>query len=400
MYEAFIKFVRQMYDTDDFIPLHEPRFIGNEKKYVLDTIDSTFVSSVGEYVDLFEEKLASFVGARYAIATVNGTAALHIALKLSGVSENDEVITQPLTFVATCNAIKYCGANPIFVDIDQKTLGLSASALEQFLIKYAEIESGVCINKSTKKIIKACVPMHTFGHPVEVDGIATLCEQYHIQLIEDAAESLGSYYQDKHTGTFGKMGVFSFNGNKIMTTGGGGMLVTNDLLLAKRAKHLTTTAKVPHQWEYVHNEIGYNYRMPNINAALGLAQLECLPIFLQGKRKLADHYKVFFKRYSDLTFFDEPEHTKSNYWLNTVLLKDKASRDEFLRITNDSGVMTRPAWQPMHDLGLFGDQHYDLTNTELLADCLANVPSSVVGSKLLANNYHESASIVIRRGGY
>ena len=379
--DLFVKFVRELYRTKEFIPLHEPRFIGNEKKYVLDTIDSTFVSSVGKFVDQFEESFANFVGAKYAVATVNGTAALHIALKLAGVSTNDEVITQPLTFVATCNAIKYCNANPVFVDVDKKTLGLSASALENFLVENAEIKNDECINKKTGKIIKACVPMHTFGHPVEIDKIADLCQQYHIQLIEDSAESLGSFYKDQHTGTFGKIGVFSFNGNKVMTTGGGGMIVTDEEVLAKRAKHLTTTAKLAHRWEYDHDEVGYNYRMPNINAALGLAQLECLPMFLKRKQQLAIQYKEYFEKNNDFVFVDEPRHARSNFWLNAVMLKDKKYRDEFLRVTNDSGVMTRPVWKPMHMLATLGENAGSFPNTEKLSEHLVNIPSSVIFSK-------------------
>jgi perosamine synthetase len=375
--DSFIQFARALYASQDFIPLHEPRFIGNEKKYVLDAIDSTFVSSVGKYVDEFELEFAKFVGAKYAVATVNGTSALHIALKLAGVCDGDEVITQPLTFVATCNAIKYCNANPVFVDVDKDTLGLSAVALEKFLIHNTVVKEGQCINKTTGKVIKACVPMHTFGHPVAIDDIVRLCHQYHIQVVEDAAESLGSYYKEQHTGTFGQLGIFSFNGNKVMTTGGGGMIVTNDEALAKRAKHLTTTAKIPHKWEYVHDEVGYNYRMPNLNAALGLAQLESLPAFLKNKRQLARKYKTFFGNISSASFMEEPQDAESNYWLNTIMLEDKAARDEFLRVTNESGIMTRPVWQPMYALSSFTQNSGHFPNTTSLADCLVNIPSSV-----------------------
>ena len=267
MFEDVINFIQSTYQSKDFIPLHEPKFIGNEKKYLNECIDSTFVSSIGKFVDEFEEKIAKYTGARYAVATSNGTSALHIALLLANVTRNDEVITQPLTFVATCNAISYCGANPVFIDVDKETMGLSPLSLQAYLEKNAYIKNQQCINNKTGKVIKACVPMHTFGQPCRIDEIKEICDKYHISLIEDAAESLGSFYKNKHTGTFGQMGVMSFNGNKIITAGGGGCFITNDKELAKRAKHLTTTAKVPHKWKYTHDMIGYNYRMPNLNAA-------------------------------------------------------------------------------------------------------------------------------------
>ena len=273
MYEKIVTFIQDTFATKNFIPLHEPRFIGNEKKYLNECIDSTFVSSVGAYVDRFEKEFALHVGSKYAIATVNGTAALHVSLVLMGVEEGDEVITQPLTFIATCNAITYCRAKPIFVDVDKETLGLSPEALQKFLNENAEIKENRCINKTTGKVIKACVPMHTFGHSCKIDTIKDICDAWHIALIEDAAESLGSYYKDQHTGTFGKVGAFSFNGNKIITSGGGGVIVTDDEALAKRAKHITTTAKIPHKWEFVHDEVGFNYRLPNLNAALLVASL-------------------------------------------------------------------------------------------------------------------------------
>ena len=375
MIDQFIQFVRDLYQTNDFVPLHEPKFEGNEKKYVLDTIDSTFVSSVGKYVDQFEIEFAKYVGAKYAVATVNGTAALHVALKLVGVVQGDEVITQPLTFVATCNAIHYCGASPTFVDIDEHTLGLSSVKLKLFLESHCLVRDNTCYNKSTGKIIRACVPMHTFGHPVEIDTIQILCQQYHIALIEDAAESLGSFYKEQHTGTFGDLGVFSFNGNKVITTGGGGMIVTNNEAFAKRAKHLTTTAKLPHQWDYIHNEVGYNYRMPNINAALGLAQLENLPNLLKRKRKVSMRYKAFFEKYNDITYLIEPNGARANYWLNTILCKDEAMKMLFLKETNAAGVMTRPAWKMMNELDMFNA----VVNCEIaknITSRLINIPST------------------------
>ena len=296
MFENVINFIQDTYKTKEFIPLHEPRFIGNEKKYLNECIDSTFVSSVGKFVDEFEEMVARFSGAKYAVATSNGTSALHIGLKLVGVDGSCEVITQPLTFIATVNAISYCNAKPIFVDVDRETLGLSPSKLKEFLEEFTILnENGECINKSTNKIIKACIPMHTFGHPCKIDEIVEICDSYNIAVVEDAAESLGSYHKGKHTGSFGKVGVFSFNGNKIITAGGGGMLVTDDEQLAKKAKHITTTSKVPHPYEYIHDEIGYNYRLTNLAAALGVAQMENIQLFIDKQRYLAKKYEVFLK---------------------------------------------------------------------------------------------------------
>lgn len=372
-----IDFIKKTFNTQDFIPLHEPKFIGNEKKYLNDCIDSTFVSSVGKYVDTFEKEFAKTVGSKYAIATVNGTAALHIALILANVQKEDEVITQPLTFIATCNAISYCGAKPIFADVDLDTLGLSPNSLKSFLETNCEIIENKCINKTTGKTIKACVPMHTFGHPCKIEEIKEICDEWNIVLVEDAAESLGSYYKEKHTGTFGIVGAFSFNGNKIITSGGGGVIVTDNEALAKRAKHLTTTAKIPHPFEYVHNEIGYNYRLPNINAALLVAQLEQLDVFLKSKRELAIKYKEFFSNH-DLTFIEEPKDSKSNYWLQAVLLDDVNQRDDFLEFTNKNSVMTRPIWRLMNELEMFKDcQKTDLKNAKYLEQRVVNIPSSV-----------------------
>jgi perosamine synthetase len=380
MYETAINFIRSIYGSEGVIPLHEPRFIGNEKKYLNDCIDSTFVSSTGKFVDEFEEKIAKYTGAKYAVATSNGTSALHIALLLANVAKNDEVITQPLTFVATCNAISYCGADPVFIDVDKDTMGLSPSALQTFLEKNTTVTGQQCVNNNTGKIIKACVPMHAFGHPCRIDDIKDICDKYKILLIEDAAESLGSFYKDKHTGTFGQMGVISFNGNKIITAGGGGCVITDDEVLAKKAKHLTTTAKVPHKWEYVHDMIGYNYRMPNLNAALLVAQLENLESFLLEKRKLAKRYKQFFKD-KEYTFVEELTVSQSNYWLNAVILKDKEQRDLFLDETNSQGVMTRPIWKLMSKLSMFKNaQHGDLSNSDWLEQRVVNIPSSVVVS--------------------
>ena len=289
-FSSVVNFIREIYNTDSFIPLHEPKFIGNEKKYLNECIDSTYVSSVGKFVDEFEKKIAQYVGAKYAIATTNGTSALHIALLLSNVTKKDEVITQPLTFIAICNAISYCGAAPVFIDVDKDNMGLSPTALKRFLESNTIIENQQCVNNTTGKIIKACVPMHTFGHPCRIDEIKEICEKYYINLVEDAAESLGSFYKDKHTGTYGQMGVLSFNGNKIITGGGGGCIITNNEVFAKKAKHLTTTAKVSHPWNFAHDSVGYNYRLPNLNASLGLAQMEMLPLIIENKRRLAQKY--------------------------------------------------------------------------------------------------------------
>ena len=378
MYETAIDFIRSIYGSERVIPLHEPRFIGNEKKYLNDCIDSTFVSSTGKFVDEFEEKIAKYTGAKYAVATSNGTSALHIALLLANVAKNDEVITQPLTFVATCNAISYCNATPVFVDVDKDTMGMSPVALESFLKANAIVKNQQCVNKSTGNIIKACVPMHTFGHPCRIDEIHRICKQWYIILVEDSAESLGGFYNGQHTGTFGELGVISFNGNKIITSGGGGCILTNNEELAKKAKHITTTAKEPHKWEYTHDMVGYNYRMPNLNAALILAQLEQLNGFLKSKRLLAKSYEKFFNS-SDTQFVSEPENSKSNYWLNSIVLKDKDQRNAFLDETNSQGIMTRPIWTLMNKLPMFKEALCgNLTNAEWLEERIVNIPSSVV----------------------
>ncbi len=376
--QAIVDFIRELYKTQEFIPLHEPKFIGNEKKYLNECIDSTFVSSVGVFVNRFEEEFAKYIGSKYAVAVVNGTAALHISLLLADVQEEDEVLTQPLTFIATCNAISYCGAKPIFVDVDLDTLGMSPKSLESFLEKNCEIQNHQCINKATKNIIRACVPMHTFGHPCKIDAIQKICEKWHIVLVEDAAESLGSFYKDKHTGTFGKLGAFSFNGNKIITSGGGGVIVTDDEHLAKKAKHLTTTAKLPHPYEYTHDMIGYNYRMPNLNAALLVAQMEKLEQFLASKRKLTEEYANFFAQFDDIEFIREPKEAHSNYWLQAVMLQNNEEREAFLQYLNKHNVMTRPIWRLMSELEMFADcQKTDLSNAEYLQERVVNLPSSV-----------------------
>ena len=379
MFNGFIDFVQNLYSTKDFIPLQAPQFNGNERKFIIDTIDSTYVSSVGEYVNCFEKSIENYTGAKHAIATMNGTAALHVALKLSGVKKDTEVITQSLTFVATCNAIRYCGAKPVLIDVDRNTLGLSPEKLNFFLEENCEIrEDGFCWNISTNSRILVCLPMHTFGFPVQLDEIEKICFKYNIQLIEDAAESLGSFYKNSHTGTKGKLSIMSFNGNKIITSGGGGMILTSDEELAQKAKHISTTSKLTHEWDFVHDEVGFNYRMPNINAALGLAQMESLQNNLDSKRSIAKSYQTWGKA-NDFEFINEPKDTKSNYWLNQVLMFDKEQRDAMLKITNLKGVMTRPAWTPMHRLPLNKDcQIGTMENTDWLFDRLVSVPSSAI----------------------
>ncbi|PRY13290.1 aminotransferase in exopolysaccharide biosynthesis [Pontibacter ummariensis] len=377
-YSHIIEYIKSLFPGQDFIPLHEPRFTGNEKKYVTDAIDSTFVSSVGAYVNRFEEMMQDITGAKYAVATVNGTSALHMALIVAGVKQGDEVLSQDLTFIATANAISYIGAHPVFLDIDRKTLGLSADKLEAFLQEHGQKRETGTINKRTGRRIAACVPMHTYGLPCEIDKIAAICKEWQISLVEDAAESLGSYYKGRHTGGFGLLGTFSFNGNKTVTCGGGGAIVTDNEQLAKLAKHLTTQAKVPHAWEFNHDHVGYNYRMPNLNAALACAQLEQLNTFVDNKRDLAEKYKNFFSEVKEVRFCEEGKDARANYWLNALLLENRAARDAFLEEANSNGVMSRPAWTLMHKLPMFRNcQHDDVTESELVADRLVNVPSSV-----------------------
>ena len=378
MFKDIIEFIQETYQTGEFVPLHEPKFSGNEKKYLTDCIDSTFVSSVGEFVNIVENQIKNYTGAKYAIATCNGTAALHISLILAGVENGDEVITQPFNIIATCNAISYCGAQPIFVDVDKDSMGLSPRVLINFLENNSRIINNQCINKVTGKIIKACVPMHTFGNPCRVDEIKEICDKYKICLIEDAAESLGSFYKGKHTGTFGELGTISFNGNKIITAGGGGCIITNNESLAKHAKHITTTAKLPHKWEFNHDQVGYNYRMPNLNAALLVGQLEQLKLFLKAKREIAKKYKTFFSNKS-FGFVEEIKGAKSNYWLNSILTNDSEQTNLFLEATNNEGVMTRPAWTLMNELPIFKHcQKSNLKNSQWLKNRVVNIPSSVV----------------------
>lgn len=378
MYSQITDFVHQLFGTNEIVPLHAPLFIGNEKKYLNECIDTTFVSSVGKFVDRFEENIAAYTGAKKAVVCVSGTNALHMAMMLVGVKQDDEVLTQALTFIATCNAISYIGAHPVFIDVDMETLGLSPIAVKSWLEQNAELKNNICYNKKTGRRVKACVPMHTFGHPVKIDELAEICNEWHIELVEDAAESIGSLYKGQHTGTFGKVGAISFNGNKTITTGGGGMLLFQDEELGKFAKHLTTQAKVPHRWAFVHDHIGYNYRMPNINAALGCAQLENLDRYIANKRETAQIYADFFKQIPEIKFFTEPNNCRSNYWLNVVILKDKKAQQDFLEYTNDHGVMTRPVWELMNHLEMFKHCETDgLKNTEWLADRIVNIPSSV-----------------------
>jgi len=378
MFDALIRFVREQYRSDDFIPLHAPVFAGRERDYVTDTLDSTFVSSVGAYVDRFERDTAAYTGSPRAVATVNGTAALHIALQLAGVEPGELVITQPLTFVATCNAIAYCSAEPVFIDVDRHTLGLSPGALETWLTDNARVgDDGLCRTRDNGQVIRACVPMHTFGHPADLDGLVDVCARWKLALVEDAAESLGSFYKGRHTGTFGALGTLSYNGNKIITTGGGGMILAGEELGA-RAKHLTTTAKKPHPYEYVHDELGYNYRLPNLNAALGCAQLEQLEAFIATKRELAARYAAHLAG-SELQFFTEPAECRSNYWLNAVICANHEQRDALLKATNDKGVMTRPIWALMNRLPLYAHcRKGDLSNAEWLEARVVNLPSSVL----------------------
>ena len=378
MYNNITTFIHNLFGTDEFVPLHAPLFIGNEKKYLAECIDTTFVSSVGKFVDRFEELVACYTGSKRAVVCVSGTNALHMGMLLVGVERDDEVLTQALTFIATCNAISYIGAHPVFLDVDRDTLGLSPLAVKRWLSTHAEVRDGQCYNKKTGRRIKACVPMHTFGHPMKIDELSAVCNEYHIELVEDAAESIGSFYKGRHTGTFGRVGVISFNGNKTITTGGGGMLLFQDEELGRLAKHLTTQAKVPHRWAFVHDHIGYNYRMPNINAALGCAQMENLDRYVSNKRETAERYREFFSRIPDVEFVVEPANSRSNYWLNAVLLKDRRAQQSFLEYTNDHGVMTRPVWELMNRLEMFrGCETDGLENTVWLEERIVNIPSSV-----------------------
>lgn len=375
--DHLIDHIRSLYG-DGQIPLHRPIFQGAEKEYLIDCVDSNFVSSVGARVTDFEQRISAFTGARHAVATVNGTAALHTALIVAGVQPGEEVLTQALTFVATCNAIAYSGAEPVFADVEEDSLGLSPMAVREFLDSYAEIrEDGTCINRSTGRRIAACLPMHTFGFPCRVDEIVEVCEEYGIPVVEDAAESLGSYVGNRHTGTIGRLGTLSFNGNKVITTGGGGMIITDDDYMASRARHLTTTAKYPHGYEFFHDELGYNYRLPNLNAALGCAQMERLSDMLAVKAEVAKRYHAFFADRSE-TFITARVGTTTNYWLNAVRLASRKERDAFLTYTNARDVMTRPIWRLMTELPMYKHcQHDSLVASRWLEERIVNLPSSV-----------------------
>ncbi|MFZ4441014.1 MAG: LegC family aminotransferase [Syntrophales bacterium] len=378
MFEKIVSFIKSLYPTENPVPLHAPRFSGNEKKYLIDCIDTTYVSYVGQYVSRFEDEVRQLTAAKYAVAVSTGTAALHVALLLADVAPGDEVITQPLTFIATANAISYCSAQPVFVDVERATLGLDPEKLNDFLTNNGLLKSdGRCYNKTTGRKIAACLPMHTFGHPVRIDQIIEICQKYNIPVIEDAAEALGSFYKGQHVGTFGELGILSFNGNKPVTTGGGGMIITNDETLAARAEHLTTTAKKPHPWEFFHDEVGYNYRMPNINAAVGCAQMECFSGVLENKRATAQMYNQFFQEIG-IPFITEPAHSRSNYWLNTIVLKDRQERDQFLAYATEKGIQARPVWALMSNLPMYCHcQSTSLETAQWLEDRLVNVPSSV-----------------------
>ncbi len=376
-FQETISFIRETFGSTDFIPLHEPRFRGNEKKYLNDTIDSTFVSSVGAYVDKFEQMMQQITGTQKAVAVVNGTAGLQVALRLVGVRAGDEVLTQALTFVATANAIAHNAARPVFLDVDLDTMGLSPKAVLHFLEQYGELRDDGCYNKHTGNKIAACLPMHTFGFPVRIDELIKVCKNWKIPVVEDAAESLGSEFHGKPTGSFGDLGVFSFNGNKIVTCGGGGAIISNSSEMGEKAKYLTTTAKKPHPYEYYHDELGYNFRMPNLNAALACAQLENLKDFLKSKRELAQAYSSFFDG-RGMKFRTELPDTKANYWLMCVELENKKERDGFLKETNGVKVMTRPIWQLMYKLPMYKDCIKDeQINAEFLEDRIVNIPSSV-----------------------
>lgn len=379
MNEQWMTFVEQVKDLyqQDFVPLHEPTFNELEVEYVTDCVRSGWVSSVGKYVDQFEQELAEFVGVKRAVAVVNGTAALQIALKVAGVQENDEVFMPSLTFVATANAAAYLQAIPHFVDVSEETLGLDPFKLEKHIQSIGMMKDGYLMNRETGRVIRAVVPMHTFGHPVDLDSLLDICERYNLVLVEDAAESLGSYYKGKHTGSFGLVNAVSFNGNKIMTTGGGGAILTNDEKLADYAKHLTTTAKKPHKWAYDHDEIGYNFRMPNLNAALGCAQLKKMPIFIEQKRQLTNVYEQFVSQLDGVTLFKEPSHTKGNYWLQTLILNERHNREEVLDFLNENGVMSRPIWTPLHKLAPYKIMpKANLDSTLKLEKRIINIPST------------------------
>jgi perosamine synthetase len=364
---------------DGNVALHEPTFEGNEIEYLTECIKSTYVSSVGKFVDRFESDLAEFTGAGYAISAVNGTSALHLALILAGVKTNDEVLIPALTFVATANAVSYCGAIPHFLDSENLTLGIDCDKLQEYLLKSTKEVDGHCVNISTGRIVRAIIPMHTFGHPSNMNGLIEIAKEFKLFIVEDAAESLGSYYDKQHTGTIGKIGVFSFNGNKTITTGGGGAIVTNDEKIAAKAKHLSTTAKISHNWRFSHDQIGFNYRMPNINAALGCAQLEQVNNKIESKRKLFTEYRNAFSKVFGVTIFQEPNLCQSNYWLQTLLLNDDNTqiRDSILNEANQEGLMIRPAWELLSSMNAYiASPTMDLTQSESLVKRIINLPSS------------------------
>jgi perosamine synthetase len=378
MFKDITDFIKELYGYRVPVPLHAPVFSGNEKKYLNDCIDSTFLSYIGEFVTRFEEMTTRYTGAKYSVAIVNGTTALQVALMVAGVRTGDEVITTALTFVATANAVSHSGADNVFIDCSRETLGMCPAHLEEFLSTYTVLKKdGFSYNKISGKRISACVPVHIFGHPCDITSIITICRKFNITVVEDAAESLGSYYMGQHTGTFGKLGILSYNGNKIVTTGGGGMIITNDENLAKKARHITTTAKVPHKYEFFHDEKGFNFRMPNVNAAIGVAQMEKLPEFLENKRNTALQYAEFFNK-TGVRLFVEKDNFKSNYWLNSIFFKDRIERDGFLKYSNENGVMTRPAWILMNKLPMYKNcQAGNLENSQWIEDRLVNIPSSV-----------------------
>jgi aminotransferase in exopolysaccharide biosynthesis len=376
-HETITAYIKSLYSKQNPVLLHCPEFMGNEKKYLIECIDTKYVSYIGHFVSDMEDKIKEITGSKFAVAMVNGTSALHLLLLSAGIQSGDEVITQSFSFVATAAAIVYINAAPIFVDVDMETLGMSPDSLENFLSENTAVQNGACINKKTGRRIKAVVPMHTFGHPVKIEKIKKICDAYGLMLVEDAAESLGSYYQGKHTGTFGKAGILSFNGNKLATTGGGGMVITDDEAIAGRVRYLSTTAKRPHRWEFYHDEVGYNLRMPSLNAAVGLAQLEYFDTVIENKRETARLYQQFFKSI-DMTCISEPENARSNYWLNAILFHDRTERDEFLEYSNDNGVQTRPAWTLLHTLPPYRQYQYTrMSNAEYIADRLVNIPSSI-----------------------
>jgi perosamine synthetase len=377
-YKSIVSFIRSLYPGMETVPLHAPVFFGREKEYLAECIDSTYVSYVGSYVNRFEEMISAYTGAKYAVATVNGTCALQTALMIGGVKSGELVITQALTFVATANAIHFANATPIFIDSNLDDLGMDISKLEEFLFQECRIaDDGLCYHNASGKKISACVPVHIFGHPVKIDKVIEICEKYNIIVIEDAAESLGSTYKKKHTGTFGRIGILSFNGNKTVTTGGGGMIITNDETLAKHARHVTTTAKVPHPYEFFHDEPAFNYRMTNLNAAIGVAQMENFDFIKRNKRETAAKYEDFFESMG-MNFFSEKENCHSNYWLNVLFMSDRNERNALLEYTNASGIITRPAWRLMTDLPMYsGNLHTDLSNATKLENTIINLPSSI-----------------------